>query len=166
MRYVRMIRAIMLSTLATGLLAACGNDGGPGEEFTASETFDDGSLIELTGNTAGHAGGDQSDFSVLFRNGDGSGEDVEAGEWASVYCVVLMDSDAPMMSGGDSFAIPEGLQVENQLQLVLPPGLAEGAYGLAIVVPDHGSVSQTIWVGDEGDETGASWPVPPECSQP
>lgn len=162
MHYVRMIRALMLSMMATGLLVACGNDGGQGEEFTASETLDDGSLIELTGNTAGHAGGDQSDFSVLFRNGDGS----NGGEWASVYCVVLMDRNAPLMSGGDSFAIPEGLQVENQLQLVLPPGLAEGAYGLAIVVPDHGSVSQTIWVGDEGDETGISWPVPSECSQP
>lgn len=161
----RVVLKIVLSAvlLSTGLMAGCS-----GDEETARVTPDpftstwnlgeEGKIIILSGNTAGHKAGELSEFVLTLDNtGDKN-------TWSGSYCMMLLDREGIVMEiASDDFSVSSGLAPHTTIPVTFDDNL-RGPYGLSLVIPNRLQQVTTIWVGTERQGDAGPWPLIISCS--
>lgn len=137
------------STVAAQTLA-------PHDPFTARMNGGEGIVVELKGYAHGHQAGGEAHFELALRN---DGDDA----WQGRYCLVLVDQNGPVATfAADSFSLQPGAGDARTIDTRLPESLADGCYGLALVLPDRLASVTTVTVGEGDGPCGEPWPAP-EC---
>jgi len=109
-------------------------------------------VITFSGVSAGHAAGEQSEFTLKLNNQSNE-------PWQGEYIVQLLDRDSIVMDiARDTFNIPSGLEPEISIPVVFDSGL-DGPYGLSLFIPGRGAQSiHTIWIGEKSAVNAGPWP--------
>jgi hypothetical protein len=117
------------------------------DPFSLRIDSEDGTLLEMSGNSRGHVPGGESAFDFRLVN---RGQET----WAGEYCIQLVDESGVVTTFEQrDFSLAPGEAHSNPLRVVLPEDLAEGAYGLGVAIPDRWSSTTTIHVGDRTVES-------------
>ena len=113
-----------------------------------------GAAIEWSGHSRGHQPGQESTFALTMY--DGSQD-----PWQGRYCIQLLDRHGLVATlGQEGFSLQPGESWARQVAVRFPDGLADGAYGLALIFPGRLSSVTTIQVGTGNDTFGGPWPEP------
>ena len=106
---------------------------------------EEGTIVEWSGYAQGHRPGKESAFELIMYSGSQD-------PWQGRYCIQLLDRHsvvATLMQEG--FSLQPGESGSRQVPIRFPDGLAEGAYGLTLIIPGPLSSVTTIQVGKESD---------------
>ncbi len=156
------LQRIVLTVVALALMVvgcagptkARGQEGNPTDPFSSRMEGREGTVTEWSGYAQGHRPGEESTFELTLVN-----ESQET--WSGLYCMQLLDRDdvvATLIKAG--FSLQPGESWSRQVPVRFPDGLAEGAYGLALIIPGRLSNVTTIQVGEESEAYGGPWPEP------
>jgi hypothetical protein len=135
------------------LLTACGASGGEMRDpFSARCESEDGIVVEWSGYTEGYQPGYQPEqHDEVYLHFENESDE----RWKAKYCIQLLDSqDVVATLGQREFVLDPGAAMGTPHVLDFPGELAEGAYGLALVVhrPQGSMVNNvTIRIGDTDD---------------
>ena len=144
--------SILLVTLITTSLTACGT--GKNATLTSPLPFTvSGNYFELRGYSNGYSPGGTYDFQLAVRN------DTDE-EWKSNCHVFLVDANGPVLNIADfKFdLLYKGDQVDTVIKMNLPADTEPGAYGFVLLFPQKGTITTTIYVGEEiPDEPVEPW---------
>ena len=138
------IRKLWIALMLAGLLSlsvmACSAQPQPAKPYNPF-TFGIG-YVELTGYTDGFMPGNTYEFELTIRN------DTEE-PWQGKYCLFLVDEkEIVMKMGGDSFNLLQAGSLTRTFSMAVPDDIADGAYGLTLVIPDRGASVTTIRIGE------------------
>lgn len=154
---------IALLALSVPLLTGCEEapatfPAAPSDPFTTTYSLgEEGRRLSLSGSSAGHAAGKESEFQLRLDNR--SGDD----SWQGEYCILLLDSEGVVKEiDHEQFEVPVGLETEEQVTVQFPEGSA-GPIGLCVVIPQRASVVTTLWVGEKGADSAGPWPDVSTC---
>ena len=142
---------ILLITLVTTILTACSTD----QEVTTSPlpfTLS-GEYYELSGFTTGYAPGGTYEFKLAVFN------DTDE-EWQSNCYAFLVDTNGPILNIANiEFGLlHKGDKEDTFIRMTLPEDIEPGAYGFALLFPQKGTVTTTIYIGEEiPDEPVEPW---------
>ncbi len=128
------------------------------DPFTTTWSMDEeGRKFSLSGDSAGHTPGGQSEFMLRLNNH--SGDD----RWEGEYCILLVDRDGIVKEiTHEHFDVPVGLEIQQPVMVEFP-GDFKGPLGLCVVVPQRGSTITTVWVGAKDAVSAGPWPVIKTC---
>ena len=114
--------------------------------------------FSISGNSAGHMPGEQSEFLLKINNHSG----VE--RWQGEYCILLVDTNKVVKEiTHEQFDIPVGLETQQPVLIEFPEDF-EGPLGLCVTVPNRGTTVTTVWVGAKTGVNAGPWPVDNICS--
>jgi hypothetical protein len=114
----------------------------------------EGIVVEWSGYAHGHQPGEEATFELALRN---QGQDV----WKGRSCIQLLDRHSVATTlTQEAFSLQPGEGLTRQVPIRFPDDLAEGTYGLALIIPGRLSSVTTIQVGNEGDTYVGPWPEP------
>lgn len=147
---------LVLSLLFTG----CQKEDGSSFEnehdpFTTTWSMgDSGRTISVSGYTAGHSPGEESEFLLRLNNySTGMNEN-----WQDEYRIFLVDMNGVVTEiTSEQFNVPGGLETQKTFFVEFPEDY-EGAIGLCISIPQRGSSVTTLWIGDEKNMPEEPWP--------
>ena len=161
----RYLNALLLNTVAAGalalLIAGCAaptkkneQGGNLTDPFTSRIEGENGIVVEWSGDTHGHQSGEESAFELVLRNGSQN-------VWQGRFCIQLLDCQSVVASlKRGEFSLQPGEYWATQALIHFPDGLAEDAYGLALVIPGRLSNVVTIQVGSGTGAHSGSWSEP------
>jgi len=116
-------------------------------------------VVTLSGDSAGHIAGEESEFTLELDNRAADIDD----PWHLEYCVLLLDEGGVVMEvAHEELDIPAGLKTSRTITVQFPADL-DGPYGLSVLIPDRGQSIQTIWVGEIEPVDAGPWPVLETC---
>jgi hypothetical protein len=122
--------------------------------FSSQMEGGDGTVVEWSGYAQGHRPGKESAFELMIYNGS---QDTRQGR----YCIQLLDRHSVVATLiQEGFSVQPGESWSRQVPVRFQDGLAEGAYGLALIIPGRLSIVTTIHVGKVSDSYGGPWPEP------
>jgi hypothetical protein len=129
-----------------------GQEGNPTDPFSSRMEGRDGTIVEWSGYAQGHRPGKESAFELTLYNGSQE-------PWQGRYCLQLLDRHAAAATFTlEGFSLQPGESWFRQVPI--RDDLAEGAYGLALIIPGRLSSVTTIQVGEESESYGGPWPEP------
>jgi len=129
-------------------------EGSPTNPFSSRMEGGEGTVLEWSGYAEGHQPGQESEFGLMMHNGSHN-------SWQGRYCVQLVDRHGVVATlTEEGFSLQPGESWSRQVPVRFPDALAEGAYGLALIVPGRLSNVTTIQVGKGSDSYGGPWPEP------
>ena len=144
--------SILLITLITISLTACGT--GKNATLTRPLTFTvSRNYFEHRGYSNGYSPGESYDFQLVVCN------DTDK-EWKINCHAFLVDTNGPVMDITDfEFdLLYKGDQVDTVIKINLPANTEPGAYGFILLFPQKGTITTTIYVGEEiPDEPVEPW---------
>jgi hypothetical protein len=112
---------------------------------------------ELSGFTDGLMPGNTYEFTMSLTN------DTDE-RWQSSYCIFLVDGETVVLNiDSNSIDLPPTVKITSTVSMTLPADFPEGAYGLALVIPDRGSSITTIRIGNVTSPPAGPWPDFPTC---
>jgi hypothetical protein len=122
------------------------------DPFSARAEGEDGLLVEWSGNSRGHLPGGESRFNLQMVN---NGQD----PWNGNYCFLLVDLEGVVATFEQAnFSLQPGEGQSTVLQTNFPADLAEGPYGMALIIPERMANTVTIYVGDSHGQIAGPWP--------
>jgi hypothetical protein len=115
---------------------------GPGKEY----------VVTFIGDSAGHAAGEISEFTLKLNNNSSE-------SWQGEYIIQLLGPDEIVMEiARDTFEVPAGLGPEIVIPVEFESTL-DGPYGLSLYIPEREAQSvQTIWIGEKRSFDVRPWP--------
>ncbi len=153
--------ALALAVVAAsgcGVLHRAASEAGPRDPFTLR--FNGPQVVELTGLAHGHRAGEMARFELTLRN-DGSRPAAGGGgeRWQERCCLVLVDhKEVRATLAALNIDLAPGAAESRVVQARLPADLAEGCYGLALVLPQRVS-TVTLTVGN-AEPCAGGWAAP------
>lgn len=154
----KIIKLFALSILLVGCVPS--QEPPPPSQVVSKDPFsiraqgEDGILMELSGNSRGHFSGAESAFDLRFVNQGQS-------TWMGEFCLQLVDLSGVVTTFEQSeFSLEPGEALSNPIHLVMPEDLAEGAYGLGLVVTERWANITTIYLGEGTDGAVGPWAEP------
>ncbi|MDD5511901.1 MAG: hypothetical protein PHI12_14010 [Dehalococcoidales bacterium] len=153
---------IALLVLSVLLLPSCQkapiNQEIPPDPFTTTWNLgDEGRTFSISGNSAGHTAGKETEFQLRLDNR--SGDD----PWQGEYCILLVDQDGIVKEvAHEHFDVPVGLETQKPVTVEFP-GNFEGPLGLCVVIPQRASIITTLWVGTGRMGNAGPWPNIKTC---
>ncbi|MFW6174208.1 MAG: hypothetical protein ACOC5K_00315 [Chloroflexota bacterium] len=158
------MRPIVRNALIAGgslvalLMAACSEGSfADSEGFHTVMSWDDGRYATLSGVPAGHAAGEPTGFVVTIGNGSDAA-------WEGEYCLLLVGDAGALAHLGDAdFDLAPGAGATDSVSMEMPAGADDESYGLSLVLPGQGSVTNTIHTGDAPAVEPAPWGSPGGC---
>lgn len=122
--------------------------------FTSTMSLDeDKRTVSISGNSAGHAGGEQSEFQLVLNNR--ASESI----WQGEVTVLLIDQKGIVAEiVREKFNIPAGQESQHMITAEFPQNF-KGPIGLGVVIPGYTSMVSTLWVGKVEGQV-ESWPNP------
>jgi hypothetical protein len=128
----------------------------PTDQFSFRSESEDGTLVEARSFTSGYRPGDEFTYFLDAHNG---GDDT----WDVYYCLLLLDEEGIVANlAEEEFTLQPGEGFGTMLVARYPAGIPEGAYGLALVIPDRSASITVVHLGD--DQIGSGGPFPePTC---
>jgi len=147
--------ALALTTAACAVPAeAKRQKGNRTEPFSSRIERGDGAAVVWSGYAQGHRPGEESTFEITLHNGSQE-------TWSGRYCIQLLDRHSALAAlTQEEFSLQAGESWSGQVVVRFPDDLAEGAYGLALIIPGCFSSVTTIQVGNESDTYVGPWPEP------
>jgi hypothetical protein len=146
--------ALLLIAAGCGSLAEEQGETNRTDPFYNRMEAGQGAVIEWSGYARGHQPGQESTFALTIY--DGSPD-----TWQGRYCVQLLDRHSLVATlEQEGFSLQRGESWVRQVVVRFPDGLADGAYGLALIFPGRLSSVTTIQVGKGSDTFGGPWPEP------
>lgn len=136
----------------------CDRNKSPPDPFSTTWSLgEEGRAFSISGNSAGHVSGKQSEF--LLRINNQSGKE----QWQGEFCVFLVDRDGIVKEvAHEQFNVPVGLETQERIMVSFPENY-QGPLGLCFVVPQRGSTVTTVWVGEKDTVSVGPWPVIKTC---
>jgi hypothetical protein len=129
-------------------------EGSPTNPFSSRMEDEEGTIVEWNGYTQGHQSGKASTVGLELYNGS---QDT----WPGSFCIQLLDRHSVVATlTQERFSLQPGESWSRQVPVRFPDALAEGAYGLALIIPGRLSNVTTIQVGKGSDSYGGPWPEP------
>jgi len=139
------------------LAAGCGPQSTPKQEvapdpFTVVWGPGKDRVVTFSGDSAGHAAGEVSEFEIKLDNNSSQ-------QWQGYYIVQLLDRDRIVMDiERQSFDIRPGMEYQDDIRVEFDAGL-DGPYGLSLYIPVREAQSiQTIWIGQKNAVNVGQWP--------
>jgi hypothetical protein len=157
--WTSMIALLVVSALlVTGCQQAPTNPEVPPDPFnTTWDLGEEGRTFSISGDSAGHMPGKQSEF--LLRINNHAGDE----RWQGEYCILLVDSNGVVKEiTHEQFDIPVGLETQQPVFVEFPEDF-EGPLGLCVVVPQRGTTVTTVWVGAKSNVSAGPWPTIKTC---
>ena len=160
-RQSRLLLAALTVVALTLTVAACagparaeGQGRSQTDPFSSRMEGGEGIVVEWSGYAHGHQPGEEVTFELVLRN---EGQDV----WRGRSCIRLLDRHSVAITLiQEVFSLQPGESWTRQVPIRFPDDLAEGTYGLALIIPGCLSSVTTIQVGNEGDTYVGPWPEP------
>ena len=142
---------LISALLITGCQKAPTNQGVPPDPFnTTWDLGEEGRAFSISGNSAGHIPGKQSEFLLKINNHTG------AEPWQGEYCILLVDTDGIVKEiTHEQFNVPVGIETQQPIFVEFPKDF-EGPLGLCVVVPQRGTTITTVWVGAKSTVSAGS----------
>jgi hypothetical protein len=127
-------------------------EGSPTNPFSSRMEDEEGTIVEWNGYTQGHQSGKASTVGLELYNGSRDA-------WSGRFCIQLLDRHSVVATlTQERFSLQPGESWSRQVPVRFPDALAEGAYGLALIIPGRLSNVTTIQVGNGSDSHGGPWP--------
>jgi len=127
------------------------------EPFSKALYTAEGHELALAGQSLGHSAGERSTITVALANH-------QAGPWDASYCVVLLSAGGVVaVLAQAQVALAAGEAWTRKLDVTIPKGLLDGAYGLTLVIPPDAVSPATVWVGQDPVEPAGVWPRLDAC---
>jgi len=149
---------LVSALLITGCQKSPANQEIPPDPFnTTWDLGEEGRSFSISGNSAGHMPGKQSEFLLKINNHSG------AERWQGEYCILLVDTNGVVKEvTHEQFDIPLGLETQQTVFVEFPEDF-EGPLGLCVVVPQRGTTVTTVWVGAKSNVSAGPWPTIKTC---
>jgi len=149
---------LIFAFMITGCQREPANQEIPPDPFnTTWDLGKEGRTISISGDSAGHMPGKQSEFLLKINNSSGPER------WLDEYCILLVDANGVVKEVTQrQFDIPVGLETQETVSIVFPEGI-EGPLGLCVVIPQRGSTITTVWTGPKSNISVGPWPVIKTC---
>jgi hypothetical protein len=154
----RAILIVAVALLVLPVLMATGCQKASSERapdpFTTSYFLnEEGRAFSISGNSAGHKPGEQSEFQLRLDNGAGTNS------WQGQYRVLLVDEKGVVQKiKEEQFDLAAGAGEQKRVTVEFPPEF-EGPIGLGIVIPQQASIVTTLWVGEKVGNHAGPWPA-------
>ena len=143
---------LIAALLITGCQTAPAGDEIQPDPFTTTWNLsEEGRTFSISGNSAGHMPGKQSEFLLKINNHSGSER------WQGEYCILLVDTDSIIKEvAHEQFDVPVGHETQQPVSVEFPAGF-EGPLGLCVVISQRGSTTTTVWVGAKNNLSAGPW---------
>lgn len=131
-----------------------GQEGNPSDPFSSRMEGGKGTVVEWSHYVQRHRPGKESPFRLVLYNDSRD-------TWQGRYCIQLLDRHSVVATlTQEEFSLQAGESWSRQVLARFPDDLAEGACGLALIIPGHLSSVTSIEVGKESDTFGGPWSEP------
>ncbi len=157
-RLASLMLAAMLFLVGAGCIIGRA-EAGFSEPFTSRLSAEDGTLLEVQGFARGHRTLKQSAFTLTLSNRSFR-------PWQNEYCMALLGPQGVVQTlVQESFVLAPRETFGNTVFVTFTQDLRQGPYGLAVLVPQWGTLVSTIHLGD-GEAPGMSpWPGQVACPE-
>jgi hypothetical protein len=126
----------------------------PSNLFSLRSESEDGILVEARSFATGYRPGDEFTFFLDVHNGS-------PGPWQADFCLVLVDREGVVATLiEDSFSLQPGEGFGTMLVAEYPANIREGAYGLALVIPERMASTSTVYLGVDQNQTAGPFAHP------
>ena len=123
----------------------------PPDPFSARAEGEDGLLVEWSGDSRGHRPGGESWFDLQMVNNSQH-------PWSGEYCFLLVDLEGVLATFEQAnFSLQPGEGFSTTLRTNFPADLAEGPYGMMLIIPGRLANTVTIYVGDSHGQSAGPW---------
>lgn len=130
----------------------------PPDPFTTTwDLGEEGRTLSISGNSAGHVPGKESEFQIILDNV--SGDD----PWQGEYCILLVDGEGVVKEiNHEQYNVSVGIKKQEPFTVKFPEDF-EGPLGLCVVIPQRSTMITTLWVGTNRGGNAGPWPDIKTC---
>ena len=149
---------VVFVLLITGCQETPSNQEIPLDPFTTTWNLgEEGRAFSVSGDSAGHIPGEESEFQLVLDNL--AGDD----PWQGEYCILLIDSEGIVKEiTHEQYNVPVGLKTQKPFTIEFPEDF-EGPLGLCVVIPQRATMVTTLWIGTGRTGNAGPWPNIKTC---
>jgi hypothetical protein len=148
---------VVSALLITGCQEAPATEIPPDPFTTTWNLGEEGRAFSVSGDSAGHIPGEESEFQLMLDNL--AGDD----PWQGEYCILLIGREGIVKEiTHEQYNVPVGLKTQNPFTIEFPEDF-EGPLGLCVVIPQRATMVTTLWIGTGRTGNAGPWPNIKTC---
>jgi hypothetical protein len=148
---------VVSALLITGCREAPATEIPPDPFTTTWNLGEEGRAFSVSGDSAGHVPGEESEFQLVLDNL--AGDD----PWQGEYCILLIDSEGIVKEiTHEQYNVPVGIDTKKPFTIEFPEDF-EGPLGLCVVIPQRATMVTTLWIGTGRTGNAGPWPNIKTC---